>query len=106
MTMRRRTALMLPFAFAAPPAEAAGTAIGIDNFVFTPDQITVPRGTTVVWTNHDDIPHSVVDAARPPGFKSPVLDTDEAFTRQFDTPGHHDYFCSLHPHMKGVVIVT
>ena len=104
--MRRRAVLAAPVILAARIARAAEAAVTIDNFVFTPERIEVPAGTKVVWTNHDDIPHSVVHAGRPPGFKSPVLDTDETFARVFDTPGRYEYFCGLHPHMKGVVVVT
>lgn len=106
--MRRRDVLAAALAAVLPglPAHAAGAEVTIDNFVFTPDGLTVPAGTRVVWTNHDDIPHSVVSAATPPLFKSAVLDTDETFARVFDTPGTYGYFCGLHPHMKGVIVVT
>ena len=104
--MRRRAVLAAPLLLAIRVARAAEAAVTIDNFVFTPERLDVPAGTRLVWTNHDDIPHSVVHAARPPAFKSPVLDTDEAFVRIFDTPGTYTYFCGLHPHMKGVIVVT
>jgi plastocyanin len=57
----------------------------------------------VKFINHDDIPHSVVEAGGK--FKSKVLDTDDDFTMTFDSPGEVSYFCGLHPHMKGKVIV-
>jgi len=101
--MLRRALLLAAIAQVAAGEEAE---VRIDNFTFAPDTLTVPAGTRVVWTNRDDIPHSVVDAERPPRFKSPVLDTDEAFARSFDTPGRYTYFCGLHPHMTGMVIVT
>jgi plastocyanin len=88
---------------AAAPAPDA--AITIDNFAFTPAEITVAPGTTVTWTNRDDIPHTVVSADAPRLFKSDPMDTDEHFTTRFDHAGRFAYFCSLHAHMQGVVIV-
>jgi len=89
-------------ASAAAPA-AAGPVVKIDNFVFGPAALTVTPGTTVTWINQDDIPHTV--AASDKSFKSKVLDTDERFSFTFTKPGEYDYFCSLHPHMTGKVIV-
>lgn len=63
-------------------------------------------GTAVKFTNRDDLPHSVVSARTPPAFKSKVLDTEDSFTFTFDKPGEYVYFCGLHPHMKGVVVVA
>ena len=62
-------------------------------------------GTTVMWTNRDDIPHTVTSAAHPPTFRSPALDTNDTTSVTFETPGVYHYFCSLHPHMQGTVIV-
>lgn len=93
-------ALFMPAAYAEAPA---GTTVSIDNFVFGPAAITIPVGTTVTWVNHDDAPHTVV--ANDASFKSKVLDTDERFSFTFATVGDYRYFCSLHPHMTGEVIV-
>ena len=87
-------------------ARAATAEIHIDNFVFTPDMLKVAVGAKVTFTNRDDLPHSVVSAERPPLFKSKTLDTDDSFTFTFDKPGKYAYFCGLHPHMKGVVVVA
>jgi len=76
--------------------------VTIDNFVFEPQQLTVKVGTTVAWTNRDDIPHTVVCAGK---FRSKTMDTDGTFTFTFTTAGEYKYFCSLHPHMQGVVKV-
>jgi plastocyanin len=87
-------------------AAAQGPApveITIDNFTFTPTEITISPGTTVTWVNHDDIPHTVVEAER--SFKSKTLDTDDRFSMTFKSAGSFVYFCSLHPHMTGKVIV-
>ncbi len=86
---------------AAPSASEA--AVKIDNFSFTPATITVTVGTTVRWTNHDDIPHTVVSDDKT--FKSKALDTDEQFTYTFTKPGTYSYFCSIHPKMTAVVVV-
>ena len=77
--------------------------VKIDNFSFGPTEITVPVGTTVTWTNRDDIPHTVVSTDK--FFKSKVLDTDEKFSYTFSAAGTNDYFCSVLPHMTGKVIV-
>jgi amicyanin len=77
--------------------------VTIDNFVFEPARLTVKVGTTVNWTNRDDIPHTVASKERL--FKSKALDTDESYSYTFTTPGEYDYFCSLHPHMTGTIVV-
>src|SRR5271157_3986817 len=93
-----------PKAHAAPTAApSTEAAVKIDNFSFTPATITIPVGTTVRWTNHDDIPHTVVSDDK--AFKSKVLDTDEQFTYTFTKPGTYSYFCSIHPRMTGKVVV-
>jgi plastocyanin len=82
---------------------AASAAVKIDNFVFGPQAITVPVGTTVTWTNSDDIPHT---AASTDGvFKSKVMDTDEQFSYTFTKPGTYPYYCTIHPKMTGKIVV-
>lgn len=87
----------------AAPA-TAGPTVKIDNFTFGPATLTVKVGTTVTWVNNDDIPHTVV-ASDHVTFKSKVLDTDQRFSFTFTKPGDYPYFCSLHPHMVGKVVV-
>jgi plastocyanin len=87
----------------AQQAPAASVEVKIDNFSFGPAAITVAVGTTVTWTNRDDIPHTVVSDDKV--FKSKVLDTDEKFSYTFAKPGTYPYFCSIHPKMTGKVIV-
>jgi plastocyanin len=82
---------------------APTTNIRIDNFSFGPVELTVSVGTTVTWTNHDDIPHTVVSTDKV--FKSKVLDTDERFSFTFTKAGTYPYFCSIHPKMTGKVVV-
>ena len=77
--------------------------VKIDNFSFGPQTLTVSVGTTVVWTNRDDIPHTVVSTDGV--FKSKVRDTDEKFSYTFTKAGTYPYFCSVHPKMTGKVVV-
>ena len=88
---------------AASAQQAAAVAVKIDNFKFGPEDLTVAVGTTVTWTNRDDIPHTVVSTTG--AFKSKVLDTDEKFSFTFSKAGTYEYFCSIHPKMTGKVIV-
>jgi plastocyanin len=89
--------------FAMPAEQDKATEVKIDNFVFSPNAITIPAGSTVHWTNRDDIPHNVVSEDKT--FKSKVLDTDESFAYTFTKPGTYTYFCSIHPRMTGKVVV-
>ena len=90
-----------------PLQDVAATAgshdVLLDNFSFSPATSEVPVGTTITWTNRDDVPHTVVSTERK--FKSPVLDTDERFSHLFDAPGTYEYFCSIHPKMTGRIVV-
>ena len=101
-------ALLLLFAgsprvAASEQPSGAQVAVKIDNFVFGPQTITVPVGTTVTWTNSDDIPHTTVSTDGV--FKSKVMDTDEKFSYTFTKAGTYAYFCSVHPKMTGKVVV-
>jgi plastocyanin/predicted MPP superfamily phosphohydrolase len=77
--------------------------VKIDNFRFTPGTLTVPVGATVTWSNHDDVPHTVVSTKK--RFASRALDTDEEFSYLFTAPGTYPYYCSVHPMMTGTVVV-
>jgi plastocyanin len=88
---------------ASDQPSAANVAVKIDNFVFGPQAITVPVGTTVTWTNSDDIPHTAVSTDGV--FKSKVMDTDEKFSYTFTKAGTYSYYCSIHPKMTGQVVV-
>ena len=95
-------AAMLSICLGAAQAYAEDTAITIDNFTFEPKELTVKVGTTVTWTNRDDIPHTVVCAGK---FRSKTIDTDGTFAFTFTVAGEYKYFCSLHPHMTGTIKV-
>jgi plastocyanin len=90
-------------AFGAVAAQDATNVITIDNFTFAPKELTVAVGTTVKWINHDDIPHTVVE--KKTTFRSKALDTDDSYSFTFTSAGAFDYFCGLHPHMVGQIIV-
>ena len=92
-----------PSAKANDQSSAASAEVKIDNFVFGPQTVTVPVGATVTWTNHDDIPHTVVSIEGV--FKSKVRDTDEKFSYTFTKAGTYPYYCSVHPKMTGTVVV-
>ena len=85
------------------PARAADATVTIDNFTFEPQRLTVRAGTTVTWVNQDDIHHAL--ASHTKVFNSKAFDTDDKFSFTFATPGVYDYFCSLHPHMTGTIVV-
>jgi plastocyanin len=82
---------------------AAIAAVKIDNFSFGPQALTIPVGTTVTWTNRDDIPHTAVSTDGV--FKSKVMDTDEKFSYTFTKAGTYSYYCTIHPKMTGQVVV-
>jgi amicyanin len=96
-------AAVLAIAASVPAAHAEEPTVKIDNFTFNPPSLTVTAGATVTWMNEDDIPHTVASATR--AFKSKALDTDDSYTFTFTTPGVYEYFCSLHPHMTGKIVV-
>src|ERR1700731_2693366 len=85
-------------------AQDAPGAVGIDNFTFNPQKLTVKAGTTVTWTNKDDIPHGI--AATGNAFKrSAAMDTDDSYSFTFTMPGTYQYFFYIHPHMTGTIVV-
>jgi plastocyanin len=93
----------VPALAAADTAAAARANVKIENFTFEPAELTVAPGTTVTWLNGDDIPHTVVATNK--AFRSRALDTEDTFSFTFTSAGEFDYFCSLHPHMTGRILV-
>src|SRR3974377_392497 len=87
----------------AANAAVTAPAVRIDNFTFTPAEVIVSAGTAVTWVNGDDIPHTVASSSN--AFRSKVMDTDQQYSFTFTKPGTYEYFCALHPHMLGKVIV-
>ncbi len=92
-----------PRAAAASAPATATVEVSIDNFSFAPSTLSVTAGTTVTWTNRDDVPHTVVSNDKL--FASRVLDTDEKFSYTFKDPGTYGYYCSIHPKMTAKVVV-
>lgn len=86
------------------PHSSGGPKVSIDNFAFAPAALSIKKGEKVVWTNRDDMPHTVVEVDG--RFKSKAMDTGESFEHVFPESGTFDYFCSVHPQMKGKVIVA
>jgi plastocyanin len=89
---------------ASCPALAADAQVKIANFTFDPPTLTVKAGTTVTWVNADDIPHVVSE--NDGKFRSGALDTDDKFSQTFSTAGTVEYFCAIHPHMTGKIVVV
>jgi plastocyanin len=82
---------------------ATGAEIRIDNFRFDPAIVTISAGTTITWTNNDDVPHVV--ASDDKVFKSNALDTDDRFSFTFTKPGTYNYYCAIHPKMTATIVV-
>ncbi len=106
----RLTILFTVLASAPCLAEDANNAgagpvatVSMDHNTFIPGEITVVPGTTVTWVNKEAMPHTVVDLNK--GFRSKTLAKDASFSFTFATAGDYDYLCSIHPNMKGKVIV-
>ena len=89
---------------ASGQAFAADAQVKIANFTFDPPTLTVNAGTTVTWVNADDIPHLVSE--KDGKFRSSALDTNDKFSQTFSTAGTVEYFCVIHPHMTGKIVVT
>ena len=90
---------------AKPAATQPVANVKIDNFTFRPKQLEIASGTTVTWLNADDVPHTVTSKDDPEAFASGALDTDDKFSFTFKKPGKYAYYCKVHPHMTGIVIV-
>jgi len=105
--VRAAAALLLSASTATPQRTGAVAPamaeVRIEEFRFTPATLEIDPGTTVRWVNRDEELHTVafVDGQA----ASPALDTDEAFSRRFDSPGTYTYRCAIHPHMAGTIVV-
>jgi len=87
---------------AATTPQAEGASVEIKNFAFDPDTVTIKVGQTVTWTNQDSVVHTVTGDG---GIESDNLSKGDSYSKTFDTEGTFDYHCSIHPSMKGQVIV-
>ena len=87
------------------PTAQAAVNVKIENFAYLPGEVDVAVGGTVTWQNADDVPHTATSKDDPQLFDSGPLDTDDKFSFTFSKPGKYAYYCKVHPHMTGVVIV-
>jgi plastocyanin len=89
----------------ATPAPAANT-ITIKNFAFSPAMLTIKTGSTVTWKNQDTAPHQIAsDPGTPVSFSSDSLANGASYQFTFTQPGTYTYYCTIHPNMKGTIIV-
>jgi plastocyanin len=91
--------------------QEAGPTVTIQNFAFTPATVSIPKGTTVSWVNKDSSNHVIVNdaqgsIAQGALFTSNSLLKGESYLFKFETPGTYPYHCSIHPSMKGTIVVT
>jgi plastocyanin len=96
------TAFVMP-AILAAAAPASTVEVNIAKFAYAPKETTVAPGTKIVWTNHDQTPHTVTSNDK--SFASKGLDTDDKFEHTFTSEGDFSYICTVHPYMTGVVHV-
>src|SRR5579863_4170175 len=104
----KRIAVFTFFALLASPvcaADAPANQITISEYMFMPATLTVAAGTKVTWVNHDEEPHTVMSADKQMPFRSPALDTNDKFSFVFGKPGTYEYFCTIHSHMVGTIVV-
>lgn len=73
----------------------------IQNYAFNPSTITISKGTTITWTNEDSSPHALKSDI----FESETLNNGDSFTYTFNDAGTFEYICSIHPSMKGTIVV-
>ncbi|GAA4622867.1 cupredoxin family copper-binding protein [Actinoallomurus vinaceus] len=84
-------------------APVAANTVSIKSFAFTPASASVKVGTTVTWTNKDEEPHTVT--ADGGSFRSAPLTAGKTFRYTFTKPGSYPYSCTIHPFMRGTVVV-
>ena len=104
-TYPKATGIPKSSAEATQPTTQAAVTVKIENFAFMPKELDVAVGTTVTWQNADDVPHTATSKDDPQVFDSGPLDTDDKFSFTFSKPGRYAYYCKVHPHMQGVVVV-
>jgi len=81
-------------------------AIDIKNMMFTPSQITVAKGGTVTWTNNDTTTHTVTDdLSNVGGPASGDIAPGGTYSFTFNKSGSFQYHCSIHPSMRGTIVV-
>lgn len=93
-----------PVSDVTPQPEAKGKIIEVDiqNSAFNPQSVEIFTGDTVRWTNKDSIAHTVTGST----FESKVLENGDTYEFLFTDAGTYNYNCSIHPSMKGTVVVA
>ena len=76
----------------------------IRNLAYAPARFEIAAGTTIRWTNSDQVDHSVT--ATDGSWDSGIIRPGETWERTFARPGTYDFFCTPHPFMKGTITVT
>ena len=84
-------------------AAANATAAEIRAMRFTQDRIEIAAGTTIRWTNNDQLQHSVT--ANDGSWDSGLINPGATWSHTFTQPGEYAFHCTPHPFMKGVVVV-
>jgi amicyanin len=97
--------VLLLFLLPVPQAAAATQQVHMSGYAYGPATLTIKVGDTVTWTNHDQAPHDAVTTAGPAQFRSPMLATGQTWSLTFSTPGTYSYYCSIHPDMRGQIVV-
>lgn len=97
--------VVLLFLLPVPQAAAATQQVHMSGYAYGPATLTIKAGDTVTWTNHDQAPHDAVTTAGPAQFRSPMLATGQTWSFTFTTPGTYSYYCSVHPDMRGQIVV-
>jgi amicyanin len=90
-------------------ASVSENTIAIRNFAFDPQTLTVNAGSIVRWVNYDSVTHRIVfidTAGRDTDVDSSVLSASQSWSSKFDKPGTYNYYCKIHPDMKGKIIVV
>jgi plastocyanin len=92
----------------APPASSTGAkAVTIKDYMFSEKDISVKAGTTVTWTNQDDVKHTVTaDTPSADAPSSQLFGKGETYSFTFKKAGTYTYHCEPHPYMKATVTVT
>jgi plastocyanin len=93
-----------PVTSTASTSTASQNPVAIQNYAFSPSTLTIQKGANVTWTNYDSVQHHVVSDSS--AFSSPLLNKGDTYTHQFNNTGSFSYICSIHPYMKGTIIVA
>ena len=94
--------LLIPALTATSVSAQQTVDVSIEGFAFNPASVQVSTGDTVKWTNMDSTDHTVTGST----FNSGIIHTGQSYEFLFTAPGSYSYICSIHPYMKGTVIVV